>query len=69
MLNFGLPALCKADVLQMACSLLDSNPTFLASVTASAAVVKPLGVDLLAEFRKEKGWQVNFQITHCRAKA
>ncbi len=41
----------------MACSLLDGCPTFQASVTASAAIVKPLGVDLLAEFRREKGWQ------------
>ena len=44
--------------LQMACSLLDYNPTFLASVAASATVVKPLGMDLMGEFRKDKGWQV-----------
>jgi len=44
----------------MACSLLDNNATFLASVAASAAVVKPLGVDLLAEFRRKKGWQVRY---------
>jgi len=47
----------------MAYSLLDGNATFLASVTASAAVVQPLGVDLLAEFRKEKGWLV-FHFLH-----
>lgn len=42
---------------KMALSLLNSNPTFRKAISACAAVVKPLGIDLIAEFQAEKGWK------------
>ncbi len=41
----------------MGATLLTSNTTFLKSVQACAAVVKPLGIDLLAEFQNPRGWK------------
>ena len=42
---------------KMGATLLDGNTTFLKSVSACAAVLKPLGIDLLAEFQAERGWK------------
>ena len=42
---------------KMGLTLINRNATFQASVTACAAVVKPLGIDLMAEFRAERGWK------------
>lgn len=41
----------------MAATLLDSNPVFQKSVAACAEVVKPYGIDLIAEFQAVKGWK------------
>lgn len=41
----------------MGVTLLNSNPIFQRAITACAAVVKPFGIDLLAEFHAEKGWK------------
>lgn len=41
----------------MASGLLDSSSTFQQSVSACAAVVAPLGIDLMEEFRSVKGWK------------
>lgn len=41
----------------MGVTLLNSNPTFQRAVAACAAVIKPFGIDLLAEFHAEKGWK------------
>lgn len=41
----------------MGLTLLQSNVTFLKAVTACAAVVKPLGINLMAEFQADKGWK------------
>ena len=42
---------------KMGLSLLEGNPTFRRSVQSSAAVLVPKGIDLMAEFRAEKGWK------------
>ena len=42
---------------KMGVTLLQSNPIFAKAVATCAAVVKPLGIDLLAEFQAEKGWK------------
>ena len=42
---------------KMGLSLLEGNPTFHRSVQSSAAVLVPKGIDLMAEFRAEKGWK------------
>ena len=42
---------------KMAVTLLNSNPTFQRAAAECAAVVKPFGIDLLAEFQAEKGWK------------
>ena len=42
---------------KMGVTLLNSNTTFQRAIAACAAVVKPFGIDLLAEFRAEKGWK------------
>ncbi len=42
---------------KMGVTLLNSNPIFQRAVTACAAVIKPFGIDLLAEFHAEKGWK------------
>jgi fatty acid synthase len=42
---------------KMGATLLTSNTTFRDSINACAAVLKPLGIDLLAEFQADKGWK------------
>jgi fatty acid synthase len=42
---------------KMGLSLLNGSATFRASVHACAAVVRPFGIDLLAEFHSEEGWK------------
>ena len=42
---------------KMGLTLLEGNPTFRRSVQSSAAVLVPKGIDLMAEFRAEKGWK------------
>ena len=42
---------------KMGLTLLNNNATFHKSVVASAAILNPLGIDLMAEFQAEKGWK------------
>lgn len=41
----------------MALTLLESSPTFKKSILQCAAALQTVGLDLMAEFRAEKGWQ------------
>lgn len=41
----------------MGLTLIQSNPIYEKTVRACAAVVEPLGVDLMAEFENPKGWK------------
>lgn len=42
---------------RMALPLLESSPTFKRSILQCAAALQPLGIDLMAEFKAEQGWQ------------
>ena len=41
----------------MGLTLLNNNATFLKAVATCANVLKPFGIDLMAEFQAEKGWK------------
>jgi fatty acid synthase, animal type len=41
----------------MALPLLESSPTFKRSILQCAAALQPVGIDLMAEFKAEQGWQ------------